>query len=69
MGSASNRLELQEKIQKKLEKHPGLLLNFSQPIAMRVDELLSGVTTPFAARGHCHFEQPTAFPRVLNFQL
>jgi cobalt-zinc-cadmium resistance protein CzcA len=48
--SASNRLELQEKIQQKLEKHPGLLLNFSQPIAMRVDELLSGVKAQLAIK-------------------
>ncbi len=48
--SASNRLELQEKIQQKLAVHPGLLLNFSQPIAMRVDELLSGVKAQLAIK-------------------
>jgi cobalt-zinc-cadmium resistance protein CzcA len=48
--SASNRLELQEKIQQKLDVHPGLLLNFSQPIAMRVDELLSGVKAQLAIK-------------------
>jgi heavy metal efflux system protein len=48
--SAGNRLELQEKIEKKLQVHPGLLLNFSQPIAMRVDELLSGVKAQLAIK-------------------
>ena len=48
--SASTRLELQEKIQQQLAVHPGLLLNFSQPIAMRVDELLSGVKAQLAIK-------------------
>ncbi|MCU5783772.1 cation efflux system protein [Alcanivorax balearicus MACL04] len=48
--SARNRLELQEKIEEKLQAHPGLLLNFSQPIAMRVDELLSGVKAQLAIK-------------------
>ncbi|WP_236564074.1 efflux RND transporter permease subunit [Alcanivorax xiamenensis] len=48
--SARNRLELQEKIQEKLDQHPGLLFNFSQPIAMRVDELLSGVKAQLAIK-------------------
>lgn len=48
--SASSRQELQEKIQQKLHSHPGLLLNFSQPIAMRVDELLSGVKAQLAIK-------------------
>jgi cobalt-zinc-cadmium resistance protein CzcA len=34
----------------KLEKFPGLLLNFSQPIATRVDELLSGVKAQLAIK-------------------
>ena len=41
--SASDRYELQSLMELKLEQHPGLLFNFSQPIATRVDELLSGV--------------------------
>ena len=37
--SASNRYELQALMEEKMEQHPGLLFNFSQPIATRVDEL------------------------------
>jgi cobalt-zinc-cadmium resistance protein CzcA len=48
--SASNRYALQELMEKKLEQHPGLLLNFSQPIATRVDELLSGVKAQLAIK-------------------
>ena len=48
--SASNRVALQTLLEKKLEKHPGLLLNFSQPIATRVDELLSGVKAQLAIK-------------------
>ena len=48
--SASNRQELQGLMEHKLEQHPGLLLNFSQPIATRVDELLSGVKAQLAIK-------------------
>ncbi|WP_189386786.1 efflux RND transporter permease subunit [Bacterioplanes sanyensis] len=48
--SASNRVELQQAMQAKLEQHPGLLFNFSQPIATRVDELLSGVKAQLAIK-------------------
>lgn len=48
--SASNRHELQALMEEKLEQHPGLLLNFSQPIATRVDELLSGVKAQLAIK-------------------
>lgn len=48
--SASTRLELQFLMEEKLEQHPGLLLNFSQPIATRVDELLSGVKAQLAIK-------------------
>ncbi len=48
--SASNRQELQGLMERKLEQHPGLLLNFSQPIATRVDELLSGVRAQLAIK-------------------
>ncbi len=48
--SASNRFELQELMEHKLEQHPGLLFNFSQPIATRVDELLSGVKAQLAIK-------------------
>ena len=48
--SADNRYELQALMEKKLEQHPGLLFNFSQPIATRVDELLSGVKAQLAIK-------------------
>merc|ERR1712000_708274 len=48
--SASNRYELQALMEEKLEQHPGLLFNFSQPIATRVDELLSGVRAQLAIK-------------------
>jgi cobalt-zinc-cadmium resistance protein CzcA len=48
--SASNRYELQAKMERSLEEFPGLLLNFSQPIATRVDELLSGVKAQLAIK-------------------
>jgi cobalt-zinc-cadmium resistance protein CzcA len=48
--SASNRIELQKLMEHKLEVHPGLLFNFSQPIATRVDELLSGVKAQLAIK-------------------
>ncbi len=48
--SATNRFELQELMEHKLEQHPGLLFNFSQPIATRVDELLSGVKAQLAIK-------------------
>lgn len=48
--SAANRYELQNKMEQSLEEFPGLLLNFSQPIATRVDELLSGVKAQLAIK-------------------
>jgi cobalt-zinc-cadmium resistance protein CzcA len=48
--SANNRKDLQLLMETKLEKIPGLLLNFSQPIATRVDELLSGVKAQLAIK-------------------
>ncbi|MDY6891960.1 MAG: CusA/CzcA family heavy metal efflux RND transporter [Pseudomonadota bacterium] len=48
--SADNRYELQSLMEQKLEQHPGLLLNFSQPIGTRVDELLSGVKAQLAIK-------------------
>ncbi|GAC29797.1 efflux RND transporter permease subunit [Brumicola pallidula] len=48
--SASTRQELQILMEQKLEQFPGLLLNFSQPIATRVDELLSGVKAQLAIK-------------------
>jgi cobalt-zinc-cadmium resistance protein CzcA len=49
-SSASNRYELQGKMERSLEEFPGLLLNFSQPISTRVDELLSGVKAQLAIK-------------------
>ena len=49
-SSAENRVELQGLMEEKLEQFPGLLLNFSQPIATRVDELLSGVKAQLAIK-------------------
>ncbi|MCP4529434.1 MAG: efflux RND transporter permease subunit [Aestuariibacter sp.] len=48
--TASNRLALQTEMEKALEVHPGLLFNFSQPIATRVDELLSGAKAELAIK-------------------
>jgi cobalt-zinc-cadmium resistance protein CzcA len=48
--TASDRYALQEKMEAKLDDHPGLLFNFSQPIATRVDELLSGVRSQLAIK-------------------
>jgi cobalt-zinc-cadmium resistance protein CzcA len=48
--SARNRVELQTLMQAKLQQFPGLLFNFSQPIATRVDELLSGVKAQLAIK-------------------
>lgn len=48
--SASSRYELQDLMERSLEDYPGLLLNFSQPIATRVDELLSGVKAQLAIK-------------------
>ncbi len=48
--SASNRFELQKRFEEKLSVYPGLLFTFSQPIATRVDELLSGVKAQLAIK-------------------
>lgn len=48
--TATNRYALQEKMEAKLDAYPGLLFNFSQPIATRVDELLSGVKSQLAIK-------------------
>ncbi|HCO25761.1 MAG TPA: CusA/CzcA family heavy metal efflux RND transporter, partial [Gimesia maris] len=48
--SATNRFELQNLMEEKLSVHPGLLFSFSQPIATRVDELLSGVKAQLAVK-------------------
>ncbi|WP_419606914.1 efflux RND transporter permease subunit [Thiolapillus sp.] len=48
--STKNRFELQKKFEAALSTHPGLLFTFSQPIATRVDELLSGVKAQLAIK-------------------
>jgi len=48
--SASNRQDLQALMRIKLEQVPGILLAFSQPIATRVDEMLSGVKAQLAIK-------------------
>lgn len=48
--SAHDRRELQRLMQKRMSIHPGLLFSFSQPIATRVDELLSGVKAQLAIK-------------------
>jgi len=48
--SATNRQALQKLMEEKMSEHPGLLFSFSQPIATRVDELLSGVRAQLAIK-------------------
>lgn len=49
--SARNRVELVEKMSKALEENvPGALFSFSQPIEMRVAELISGVRSDVAIK-------------------
>ena len=50
LESGTNRLDLIPILEQDLEEVPGLLFNFSQPIATRVDELLSGVKAQIAVR-------------------
>ena len=46
--SVGSKPELVELLAERLGKYPGVSLNFSQPIALRVDELLSGVKAQLA---------------------
>ena len=48
--SAPNRKALQVLMEEKMSVYPGLLFSFSQPIATRVDELLSGVKAQLAIK-------------------
>lgn len=48
--SANNRQALQKLMEEKMSVYPGLLFSFSQPIATRVDELLSGVKAQLAVK-------------------
>ena len=49
-SSATDRQGLQNLMEQKMSEHPGLLFSFSQPIATRVDELLSGVRAQLAIK-------------------
>jgi cobalt-zinc-cadmium resistance protein CzcA len=46
--SGQDKIELVEAMERKLSAIPGVAWNFSQPIALRVDELLSGVKAQLA---------------------
>ena len=48
--SAHDRKALQALMEERMSVHPGLLFSFSQPIATRVDELLSGVKAQLAIK-------------------
>ncbi len=48
--TAKSRADLIGILAKDLSEHPGVALNFSQPIANRVDELLSGVKAQLAVK-------------------
>ena len=48
--SASNRMQLQKLMYEKMQVMPGILISFTQPIAMRVDELISGVKAALAIK-------------------
>ncbi|MCH7839765.1 MAG: efflux RND transporter permease subunit [Planctomycetes bacterium] len=45
-----SREELIRIFEENLSEHPGIMLNFSQPIATRVDELLSGIKAQIAIK-------------------
>ena len=49
-STADTRAELQIHMAQAMSVHPGLLFSFSQPIATRVDELLSGVKAQLAIK-------------------
>lgn len=48
--SADTRPQLQDLMEQKMSVYPGLVFAFSQPIASRVDELLSGVRAELAIK-------------------
>jgi cobalt-zinc-cadmium resistance protein CzcA len=48
--TAADRAGLQQLMEQRMAVHPGLLFSFSQPIATRVDELLSGVKAQLAIK-------------------
>jgi len=48
--TAQSKEELVEKLREELESIPGIALNITQPIALRVDELISGVKSQIAIK-------------------
>jgi len=48
--TAKTKEELIEKMRERLEKIPGVVFNITQPIALRVDELISGVKSQIAIK-------------------
>ena len=49
-GTGRNKRELTEAIQEELSGIPGLRFSFSQPIALRVNELISGIKSDLAVK-------------------
>jgi cobalt-zinc-cadmium resistance protein CzcA len=49
-GTGRSKVELLEAIQQELSAIPGIRLSFSQPIALRVNELISGVKSDLAVK-------------------
>ena len=47
---AQSKAEIEEQIRRRLEEVPGIAFGLSQPIAMRVDELVSGVRSQVAVK-------------------
>ncbi len=47
---AQSKIEIEEQIRRRLEQVPGIAFGLSQPIAMRVDELVSGVRSQVAVK-------------------
>ena len=47
---AKSKAEIEEQIRRRLEQVPGIAFGLSQPIAMRVDELVSGVRSQVAVK-------------------
>lgn len=47
---AQSKIEIEEQVRRRLEQVPGIAFGLSQPIAMRVDELVSGVRSQVAVK-------------------
>lgn len=47
---AQSKAEIEEQVRRRLEQVPGIAFGLSQPIAMRVDELVSGVRSQVAVK-------------------